>query len=277
MENFDVTDVSHYEELFQTLLEQGAFFGLAILKAILIFAVGKLVINLINKLVAKLLRQRNIDPSVSSFVSSMVNISLMILLIISIIGVLGIQTSSFAALLASVGVAIGMALSGNLSNFAGGIIILLFKPFKVGDFITAQGVSGTVYEIQIFHTIMYTTDNVRLYLPNGSLSSSIVSNYNVDRRRVEWILGIEYGQDYEKAKAVISRLLAKERRLLSNPEPFIALHKLDDSSINIVARAWVNASDYWGVYFDLNKEIYEAFDKEGVNFAFPQIMVHKGS
>lgn len=272
MENLQV---SQYEEVLKTLVEQGAYFGLAILKALLIFVVGKLLIKVINNVVKKVLLKRDIDPSVGSFVSSVVNVSLLILLIISIIGVLGIQTSSFAALLASAGVAIGMALSGNLSNFAGGIIILLFKPFRVGDFITAQGVSGTVNEIQIFHTIIYTTDNVRIYLPNGSLSNSIVNNFNVDKRRVEWIFNIEYGEDYENAKAVISRVLAKEKRLLANPEPFIALHKLDDSSINLMARVWVNASDYWGVYFDINKEIYDTFNKEGVNFAFPQLMVHK--
>nr|WP_239059610.1 mechanosensitive ion channel domain-containing protein [Bacteroides sp. 224] len=256
---------------------QGAHLGLTIVKALIVLIVGKLVIHLVNRIVKKLLLKRSVDASVRSFTSSMVNISLIVLLIISVIGVLGIETTSFAALLASIGVAIGVALSGNLSNFAGGIIILLFKPFRVGDFITAQGVSGKVVEIQIFHTIMNTSDGIRLYLPNGSLSSSIITNFNIDKRRVEWIIGIDYGEDYERVKSVIEEIMSKENRLLPDPAPFIALHALDSSSVNIIVRAWAKASDYWGVYFDTNKQIYETFNKEGINFPFPQMTIHKPS
>ncbi|MDR0657524.1 MAG: mechanosensitive ion channel [Mediterranea sp.] len=259
----------------ESLIEQGFALGITIVKALIILIIGKILINLINKLVRQLLRKRGVDPSVQSFVGSLVYVTLVVLLIISIVGVLGIQTTSFAALLASVGVAIGMALSGNLSNFAGGILILLFKPFKVGDFITAQGISGTVVEIQIFHTILNGPDNIRQYIPNGSLSSGVITNFNVDKRRVEWIFGVDYGEDYDKVKTVIEKVLTKESRLLSDPAPFIALHALDSSSVNIIVRAWVEGSDYWAVYFDMNKEVYATFNAEGINFPFPQLTVHQ--
>ncbi|MCX4381226.1 MAG: mechanosensitive ion channel, partial [Parabacteroides distasonis] len=181
------------------------------------------------------------------------------------------------ALLASAGVAVGMALSGNLSNFAGGLIILLFKPYKVGDYIEAQGVGGTVKEVQMFHTVLGTVDNKVIYIPNGSLSSGVVTNFsNQTTRRVDWTFGVEYGSDYEKVKQVIESVLAKDSRILSEPAaPFIALTALADSSVNVVVRVWVNSSDYWGVYFDINKNIYATFNEVGIGFPFPQLTVHQ--
>lgn len=251
--------------------------GFTIIKALIVFLVGRLVINLLNKLVRKILSKRDIDPSVKTFVGSLVNVSLTILLIISVVGALGVQTTSFAALLASAGVAVGMALSGNLSNFAGGLIILLFKPYKVGDYIEAQGVGGTVKEVQMFHTVLGTVDNKVIYIPNGSLSSGVVTNFsNQTTRRVDWTFGVEYGSDYEKVKQVIESVLAKDSRILSEPAaPFIALTALADSSVNVVVRVWVNSSDYWGVYFDINKNIYETFNEVGIGFPFPQLTVHQ--
>ncbi len=267
--------VSKIEVITQTLLQQGAHLGLAIIKAVVIYAIGHLLIKVINKLVRKVMVRRNLDPSVRSFIGSLVNVVLIVLLIISIIGVLGIQTTSFAALLASVGIALGAALSGNLSNFAGGLIILLFKPFKVGDYISTKDTGGTVSEIQIFHTVLTTPDNVVVYVPNGTLSSGLVNNFNVQTRRVEWIIGVDYGEDYDKVKSVIEDILSKEERILRSPSRFIALHQLADSSVNIVIRAWVKASDYWDVYFNINKEIYARFNEEGIDFPFPQMTVHQ--
>ena len=223
--------------------------------------------------------KRDIDPSVKTFVGSLVNVSLTILLIISVVGALGVQTTSFAALLASAGVAVGMALSGNLQNFAGGLVILLFKPYKVGDWIeTQQGSAGTVKEIQIFHTILTTGDNKLIYIPNGSLSSGVVINYShQETRRVEWIIGIDYGEDYNKVQQIVRDILAEDKRILNEPAPFIALHALDASSVNVVVRVWVNSGDYWGVYFDTNKAIYETFNEKGINFPFPQLTVHQGN
>ena len=172
-----------------------------------------------------------------------------------------------------------MALSGNLQNFAGGLVILLFKPYKVGDWIeTQQGSAGTVKEIQIFHTILTTADNKLIYIPNGSLSSGIVTNYShQETRRVEWIIGIDYGEDYEKVQKIVYEILAADKRILNEPVPFVALHALDASSVNVVARVWVNSGDYWGVYFDINKAIYETFNEKGINFPFPQLTVHQGN
>lgn len=275
MNPLQAESLSKFEQAMESLIEQGATFGIAIIKALILLVIGKLLINLINKIVRRLLSKKSVDRSVQSFIGSLVNITLITLLLISVIGVLGIQTTSFAALLASVGVALGMALSGNLSNFAGGIIILLFKPFRVGDSITAQGVSGTVIEIQIFHTILTSADNIRQYIPNGSLSSGVVTNFNVNTRRVEWIFGVDYGVEYDKVKSVIDTILTNDKRILPHPEPFVALHALDSSSVNIVVRTWVNGSDYWNVYFDVNKLVYETFNKEGINFPFPQLTVHQ--
>ena len=262
---------SKLEEAIRSLVEHGSQLGFTIIKALIVFLVGRLVINLLNKLVRKILSKRDIDPSVKTFVGSLVNVSLTILLIISVVGALGVQTTSFAALLASAGVAVGM------SNFAGGLIILLFKPYKVGDYIEAQGVGGTVKEVQMFHTVLGTVDNKVIYIPNGSLSSGVVTNFsNQTTRRVDWTFGVEYGSDYEKVKQVIESVLAKDSRILSEPAaPFIALTALADSSVNVVVRVWVNSSDYWGVYFDINKNIYATFNEVGIGFPFPQLTVHQ--
>ena len=265
------------EGVLKSLIEHSAELGFAIIKAVIVFVVGRMIINLLNKLVKNILIKRNFDPSVKSFVSSLVNVTLTILLIISIVGALGVQTTSFAALLASAGVAVGMALSGNLSNFAGGLIVLLFKPYKVGDFIDYQGQSGTVREIQMFHTILKTTDNKVIYIPNGSLSSGVIVNYsNQQTRRIDWVFGVDYGTDYDHVKQVLETILAKETRILQEPDkPFIALTALADSSVNILVRVWVKSEDYWSVYFDMNKPVYEVFNKEGINFPFPQLTVHQ--
>ncbi len=264
------------EKMINSLVEQGSHLGWTIIKAILVFIVGRFVIQMINKLVRRILTKRDFDPSVKTFVGSLVNVTLMILLIISVVGALGVQTTSFAALLASAGVAVGMALSGNLSNFAGGLIILLFKPYKVGDYIESQGVGGTVREIQIFHTILLTPDNKNIYIPNGSLSSGVVTNFGKEpTRRVDWTFGVEYGSDYEHVKSVIESVLAQDARILNEPAPFIALSALADSSVNVVVRAWVKSPDYWGVYFDTNKAIYATFNARGIGFPFPQLTVHQ--
>ena len=262
----------------QQLIDWGVNAGGRIIGAIIIFVVGRFLISLLRKMLARLLAKRHVDASIQSFVKSLVNILLTILLIIAVIGKLGVETTSFAALLASAGVAIGMALSGNLQNFAGGLIVLLFRPFKVGDWIESQGVSGTVREIQIFHTILTTADNKVIYIPNGAMSSGVVTNYNTQTtRRVEWIVGVDYGEDYDKVQQIVTDILAADKRILKDPAPFIALHALDASSVNVVARVWVNSADYWGVYFDINKAIYATFNEKGINFPFPQLTVHQGN
>ena len=257
------------------MIDLGISVGSKILLAIVVFLVGRWIVRRLNKLLAKILEKRHVEASLSTFVKSLVNITLTLLLIIVVIGVLGIETSSFIALFASAGVAIGMALSGTLQNFAGGVMILLFKPFKVGDTIEAQGQTGTVREIQIFNTILATPDNKIIIIPNGALSTGLMKNYSKEAtRRVDWEFGIAYGDDYTKAKAVIARLLDADGRVLKDPAYFIALTSLGESSVNIVVRAWVNAGDYWGVYFDMNEKVYKTFAEENLNIPFPQLDVH---
>ena len=257
------------------MIDLGISVGSKILLAIVVFLVGRWIVRRLNKLLAKILEKRHVEASLSTFVKSLVNITSTLLLIIVVIGVLGIETSSFIALFASAGVAIGMALSGTLQNFAGGVMILLFKPFKVGDTIEAQGQSGTVREIQIFNTILATPDNKIIIIPNGGLSTGLMKNYSREAtRRVDWEFGIAYGDDYTKAKAVIARLLDADGRVLKDPAYFIALTSLGESSVNIVVRAWVNAGDYWGVYFDMNEKVYKTFAEENLNIPFPQLDVH---
>ena len=271
-----IDTAAQIEKAVHSLLDHGMQLGYTLIKALIVFMVGRLLINLVNKLVIKILSKRNIDTSIKTFVGSLVNVSLTILLIISVVGALGVQTTSFAALLASAGVAVGMALSGNLSNFAGGLIILLFKPYRVGDYIEAQGIGGTVQGIQMFHTIINTADNKVIYIPNGSLSSGVVTNFSKQPlRRVDWTIGVEYDTDYDRVKQVIEQVLAQDARILNDPAPFIALAALADSSVNITVRAWVKKEDYWGVFFDINQAIYATFNREGIGFPFPQLTVHK--
>ncbi|MBO7417509.1 MAG: mechanosensitive ion channel [Bacteroidaceae bacterium] len=251
--------------------------GWNILGAIIIYIVGRFVIKFIMKLLHNILEKRKVEPSVESFLVSLVNITLTILLLVAVAARLGVETTSFAALLASAGVAIGMAMSGNLNNLAGGLIILLLKPFKVGDFIEAQGQSGTVKAIQIFHTIITTPDNKEVYIPNGGLSSGCVVNYSAnDIRRVEWTVGVEYNEDFDKVEAVVRKLISEDARILQDPAPFVALKELADSSVNVVIRGWVKSIDYWDVNFDMNRRIYATFNREGISFPFPQLTVHQG-
>lgn len=267
-------------EYIQELITKGLNFcvesGKSIIIAILIYIVGKALIMLANRMLQKMLNRKHIDPTIQTFLKSLVNILLMVLLIISVVSALGINTTSFAALLASAGVAVGMALSGNLQNLAGGIVVLLFRPFKVGDYIEAQGVGGSVQEIQIFHTILNTPDNKKIYLPNGSLSSGNIVNYSKEpTRRVDFTICIDYGESIDKVRAVLKEIVTNDQRVLTTPQPVIALNALADSSVNIALRVWVKSEDYWAVYWETNEKIYNEFNRRGINFPFPQLTVHK--
>lgn len=264
------------ELIIEKLIDQGISVGKNILAAILVYIAGRFLISLLKRMMTGMMERRKVEATIQSFLHSVVNILLNILLVIAVIGALGVNTTSFAALLASAGVAIGMALSGNLQNFAGGLIVLLFKPYKVGDWIEAQGVSGTVSEIQIMHTLLTTADNKVVYVPNGAMSSGTIVNYSrKDTRRIEWIVGVDYGEDVDKVKTIINTLIATDQRILKTPEPFVALHALDSSSVNITIRVWVATQDYWNVYFEMNKNIYDEFNRQGVNFPFPQLTIHQ--
>ena len=267
--------LSQLDIVIQNLIDSGISAGKHIIAAVVIFIVGRFLIKLINRLVASILQRRHIEISVQTFLSSLVNIILTILLIITVIGALGVNTTSFAALIASAGVAIGMALSGNLQNFAGGLIILLFKPYRVGDFIDVCGVQGTVSAVQIFHTILLTPDNKAVYLPNGSTSSSTITNYSrEDKRRIEWTFGIDYGEDVNRARTAILSVITADARILPDPAPFVAVGGLSDSSVDIIVRVWVPTEEYWNVYFDMHQRVYETFNVQKINFPYPQQTVH---
>lgn len=271
----DISDI-RVDVILQQLIDMAVQAGKSILIALAIFIVGRFIIGVLNRMVARMLEKRKVDITIQTFLKSLVNILLTTILIVSVVGALGINTTSIAALLASAGVAVGMALSGNLQNLAGGLIILMFKPFKVGDFIEAQGTSGTVNAIQIFHTILITSDNKQVFIPNGALSSNTVVNYSREAtRRIEWIFNIDYGVDLTKAESIVQDLIKQDKRIQSTPEPLIALHALASSSVNIVVRVWVAGTDYWSVYFDMNKNVYNEFNKQGINFPFAQITVHQ--
>ena len=270
---------SQLQELMSRLIESGVTLGERVLAALVIFIVGKYIIKWINRLIAKVLENRKVEAGVQTFLRSMVNILMIIMLALAVIGRLGIELTGFAALLVSAGVAVGMALSGNLQNLAGGLIILVFRPYKVGDYIeSGTGASGTVQEIQIFHTVLVTPDNKVIYAPNGVMSNALCTNYShKEERRVDFTFSFEYGEDFEKVRAVLLKVIAADSRILTTPEPFIELGAMADSSVNVTVRVWVKSADYWNVFFGMNKEVYATFNKEGINIPYPQMVVHNAN
>ena len=274
LKQFQLGSVSLHDAL-NTLIDMSIKFGGKLLICILIYIIGKKIIKYLNSLFCKLLERRGIEASVKSFLKSLINILLHITLFIIIVNILGINSTSFVAILASAGVAIGMALSGTLQNFAGGVMILLFKPYKVGDYIEAQNQGGTVKEIQIFNTVLTTSDNRTIFVPNGGLSTGIIMNYsNQANRRVEWIIGIGYGEDVEKARICVQELLKKDSRILEKPATLVAVNKLNSSSVDLVIRCWTRKENFWDVYFDINEQIYNAFNAANINIPFPQMTVN---
>ncbi len=263
------------QSISQTIHDVIMNYGPRLIGAIITLIVGMWIISILTKAISKRFEKKEMDPSLRNFLNSMIRVLLKLMLWISVIGMLGVEMTSFIAILGSIGFAIGMALSGTLQNFAGGVMILLFKPFKTGDFLEAQGYMGTVSEIQLFNTIMKTPDNKTIIIPNGGLSTGSMVNFSTEpQRRVDFVFGIGYGDDVDKAKQVLMKLIDADSRILKDPEPFIAVTELADSSVNLVVRVWAEAADYWGIHFDLIENVYKAFDKEGLNIPFPQMDVH---
>lgn len=263
------------EELMPQFLDLIFEYGPKLVGAILVLIFGFWIVKALSNGFKRLLEIREIDPSLKPFLVSLVSMLLKVILVISVLTTMGIEMTSLVAILGAAGLAVGMALSGTLQNFAGGVMILLFRPFKVGDFIDASGYAGSVHAIQIFNTILKTPDNKTIIIPNGGLSTSSMTNYSTEpKRRVDWTVGIGYGDDVDHAKAVIKKLTDADSRIHKDPEVFIAVSELADSSVNFTVRAWVNAEDYWGVHFDMNENIYKTFAKEGLNIPFPQMDVH---
>lgn len=270
-----------FDDLMSKLINDMVSFAIHLVAAILVFYIGRFIIKWLYGLVRKVMLHRHVDRSLSTFVLSMVKMLLYFILVVTVIGILGIETSSFLALFASAGVAVGMALSGTLQNFAGGVLILLLKPYRVGDYIEAQGFAGTVKEIQIFHTIILTYDNKSIIIPNGGLSTGSINNWSRESyRRVDWTVGISYGDSVEKARGVILDLLASDPRVVGEgasevtKAPSVTVDELADSSVNLKVRAWTSTADYWALYYAINERIYDELPRHGLNFPFPQLDVH---
>ena len=266
--------------LLSELLDKAVAFGLKVLAALFIYTLGIWVIRKIKKIVKGIFDKRETDPAIASFVQSILSIAMTIMLIITTVGILGIDTTSLAALLAGGGMAIGMALNGTVQNFAGGIMILAFRPFQSGDYIQYDEWEGTVTEVNIVSTKLTTTDNRTIIIPNGALSNGTINNFSHNKiRRVEWLIDVEYGTDVEKTKALIHDLIEADSRILfvetgAPADPFIGLSTLAASSVQIVAKVWVNKADYWPVKFDMNEKIYVEFPKNGINVPYQKLDVN---
>ncbi len=243
--------------------------------AIVFYYVCRWIVKRVVSTLDKIMTKRGVDVSLARFIISLVTICSNLIIIFTTIGILGIDTSSFLAIFATAGLAVGMALSGTLQNFAGGVLILFLRPFKIGDFIEAQGFSGTVKEISLFSTLLNTIDNKMVIIPNGSLSTSPINNYSKEStRRVDWTFGVAYGTDFDHAKKVIEDELAKHPMVLQEQGLFVVLSAFADSSVNITVKVWCNAPDYFSLLFDINEKIYKRFAAEGIQFPFPQVDVH---
>ncbi len=263
------------EMIINKAVELALVYGPKLVAAIVVLIIGLWVIKGVTRGVRTAMDTKNIDPSLKPFVVSIVNVLLKVMLVISVLGMLGIQMTSFIAVLGAAGLAIGLALSGTLQNFAGGVMILLLKPFKVGDFIDTQDYLGKVSAIKVFNTVLLTPDNKTIIIPNGELSNKAITNFSTqEQRRVDWTIGIGYGDDVDKARQVIQKLIDQESRILKDPAVLIAVSELADSSVNFAVRAWVMSGDYWPVYYEMNENVYKTFAKEGLNIPFPQMDVH---
>lgn len=275
--DFDLLKNLSLDDALSKMANSVVDFTFRLIIAIVIFYAGRFIIRKIISFIHNVLDKRKVDLSLATFVRSFVQILLYFILIVTVVGILGIETSSFLALFASAGVAIGMALSGTLQNFAGGVLILLLKPYKVGEYIETQGYAGTVNEIQMFHTVITTPDNKTILIPNGALSTSSINNYTRQPlRRVDWSVGISYGDSFDNASKAILEILNSDPRVLKEEGrmPFVGITELADSSVNLAVRAWVHSADYWNLYFDLYNRFYTELPSKGVNFPFPQLDVH---
>ncbi len=264
-----------WDEVMVMLKTTGLDFAINLATAIAIFFVGRIIVRLLTRGMRKVMEQQDVDKTLVSFASNLVGMVLLIFVIIAAVSALGIQTTSFIAVLGAAGLAIGLALQGSLSNFASGVLIVLFRPYKVGDWIEAAGVSGSVEEVQILTTVLKTGDNKQVIVPNSQVMDSIITNYSAnDKRRVDMIVGVSYEDDLDKVRETLEELVAADDRILDDPPCTIAVSELADSSVNFVVRPWAATADYSGVKFDLTEAIKKRFDNDGISFPFPQQDVH---
>jgi len=257
------------------LQELAVFYGIKIIIAIVIFIVGRWIAKALKNVIHKMMAKRNVETTISSFICNMSYVVLMTIVIIAALNQFGIQTASLIAIVGAAGLAIGLALQGSLANFAAGFLMLIFRPFKTGDYIEGAGTQGTVEEIHVFTTQLKTPDNKTVIIPNAKLMGDNIINYSAnDKRRVDLLIGVSYSDNLQKVRQVLEDVLSKDNRVLKDPSPTIAVLELGDSSVNFAVRPWVKTDDYWNVYFDLTEDIKKRFDTEGISIPFPQRDVH---
>lgn len=261
--------------LIETIQTIGIDWGLRIVAFLLVLMVGMWIAKMIKKGIVRVMQKKDLDPTLTSFLSSLIYVALQAFVIIAALGKLNVQTASFIAILGAAGLAVGLALQGSLSNFASGVLMIIFKPFKVGDFVEAGGAMGSVVEIGIFTTILKSPDNKKVIVPNAAVTGGNITNFNANgNRRVDLVAGISYDDDIDKARSVIEGILAADSRVLKDPAPTVAVVEMADSSVNFVVRPWCSGSDYWGVYFGTTEAIKKRFDEEDITIPFPQRDVH---
>jgi small conductance mechanosensitive channel len=262
-------------EALEVIKTWAAIYGIQIVGAILILVIGLWAAKIIKKFLAKILEKKNLDPAISSFIGNLAYAILIVFVIIATLANVGIQTTSFIAVIGAAGLAIGLALQGALSNFAAGFLLILFRPFKAGDFIEASGVAGSVQEIQILYTQLKTPENIKVIVPNGQIMGGNITNYSAnDTRRAEWIFGVGYEDDMKKVRGILNEIILSDERILTDPAPQILLKELGDSSVNFAVRAFIGTGDFWSVYFEITEKVKARFDEEGINIPFPQRDVH---
>lgn len=263
------------EKAIETLTSFGTVYALKIIGAILILIVGKIAANIGKRIVMRLLRKRDVDETIVSFVGALIKTLILVVAVVAALEAFGVKAASFVAILAAAGFAIGFALQGSLSNFAAGVMLLVFRPFKVGDFIDVAGEKGTVKAIRIFTTEVSSPDNIQIIVPNGQVFGAVIKNYSAnDIRRVDLLAGIGYTSDMTKAADILMRILKEDPLVLDDPEPMVAVSELADSSVNLIVRPWCKTTDYWTLYFRVTQKIKEEFDKAGIEIPFPQQDVH---
>ena len=264
-----------FEDIFSMLIEWGVEIAAKIAIAFVIYLIGRWLIGRLIKVINNICDKRGVEVSLQRFFNNMIKVVFYICLVLTIVGVLGIDTTSLIAMFASASLAIGMALSGTMQNFAGGVMILLLRPYRIGDYVEAQGQAGTIKEISLFNTVITTVDNKIIYVPNSTISTGIINNYSqAATRRVDWNITISYGDDVEVARRVLMQMMTEDKRVKQDPAPVVYLTSLGSDAVNISARAWVDNADYWGVFFELNERIYNELPKHGLHFPFPQLSVH---
>ena len=264
-----------YHEVLQTMLSEAVWIVIKIVIALAIYFLGRWIVRRVVRLIDVAMERRKVDISLRSFMRNTVRVVFSLILVLIVVQTLGVNVTSLIAVFSAATLAIGMALSGTAQNFAGGVMILMMKPYRVGDYISAQGQSGTVREIKLFSTVITTTDNQTIYIPNNAIATAIIDNYTTaEQRRVDWTVGISYGDDVDVARETILAMLAADARILRETAPVVWVAALADSSVNLTVRAWVANADYWDVFFEYNERFYKELPKAGLSFPFPQMDVH---